>query len=566
VRGAFVTALLLGALHGATSGFGLPFASQKIFPLLFNEENVSNWTLALAVAILPAAFLIRGIAGYFNGYLTTYCGVAVIQELQLRVYRKLQSLPLQFFDRRRTGDLMARLLGDTNSLQKTLTNNANDLIKQPLTFVSAVAALIYFSVQQRELIFVLFCLGIVPLLVLPVRYTGRKLAKKAKLMRRQSGVVSATVQENLSARAEIRLFNRERSQFDRFRNVLLRLRDYKLGMARYGGMLSPSVEFLSAIGISVAVFYAATVGVTLADVIPLIFALSMSYQPLKSFGRIHNQFRSGAAALERLELILNQDDALEDPDDPVAPAAIRGDIEFRNVSFRYDGESRVLHGVSQTIPAGRVVALVGHSGAGKTTFVNLIPRLYDVESGEVLVDGVDVRRYRKTDLRAAIALVPQDPILFNDTVRNNILIGRPDAGDEEIVRAARDAHADEFIEALPQGYDTVLRERGTRLSGGQKQRIAIARAFLKDAPILILDEATSNLDSESEAMIQQALRQLIRGRTTLIIAHRFSTLKIAETVLFFERGRITAAGNSAELIASSERYRTLFELQAGIGP
>ena len=564
MRAAFVTALVLGAVHGAMSGFGLPFASQKVFPLLFGDEPASRWAVAMAVAMLPAAFLIRGLAGYFNGYLTTYCGIEVIQTLQLRVFEKLQTLPLQFFERRRTGDLMARVLGDTNALQRTLTTTANDLIKEPLTFISAVIALIYFAMQKRELVFVLFCLGIVPLLVLPVRFTGRRLARKAKMLRKQSGVVSSTLQENISARAEVRLFNLERLQLKRFGDELGALRKFKLGMARYNGMLSPAVEFLSALGVAVAVFYSATAGVTLADVIPLVFALSMSYKPLKTFGQIHNRFKSGVAALDRLELILNRDDALRDPDEPARLTQVRGDVEFRDVTFHYNHESAVLHDVSQRIPAGHVVALVGASGAGKTTFASLIPRLYDVQAGAVLVDGVDVRRLRKRELRAAIAIVPQDPILFNDTVRNNILVGRPDADFEAVQRAAREAHAHEFIEKLPDGYDTRLRERGTRLSGGQKQRIAIARAFLKDAPILILDEATSNLDSESESMVQQALADLIRGRTTIIIAHRFSTLKIASKILLFEQGRISAAGSSEQLIASSEHYRTLFELQSGM--
>jgi subfamily B ATP-binding cassette protein MsbA len=564
VRLAFATALGLGALHGAMSGFGLPYASQKVFPILFGDEPVSRWTVFLTVSLLPAAFLVRGVAGYFNGYLTTYCGIHVIQALQLQVFEKLQVLPLQFFARRRTGDLMARVLGDTGSLQTTLTTTANDLIKEPLTFLSAIAALVYFAVQKRELVFVLFCLGIIPLLILPVRYTGRRLARKAKLLRKQSGVVSSMVQENISARAEVRMFNLEGPQLDRFRDQLLELRSFRLGMARYNGMLSPAVEFLSAVGVAVAVYYSATSGVTLADMIPLVFALSMSYRPLKSFGRIHNRFKSGAAALDRLEAILTRDDALKDPDRPLSLAR-RGEVEFRDVTFRYQKEGAVLRGVSRRIPAGEVVALVGPSGAGKTTFANLIPRLYDVELGAVLVDGVDVRRLRKHELREAIAIVPQDPILFNDTVRNNILVGRPGADDHAVERAARAAHAHEFIEQLPDGYETRLRERGTRLSGGQKQRIAIARAFLRDAPILILDEATSNLDSESEAMIQHALAELVRGRTTIIIAHRFSTLKIARTVLFFEDGRITGAGSSEELIATSDRYRTLFELQAGMG-
>ena len=304
-----------------------------------------------------------------------------------------------------------------------------------------------------------------------------------------------------------------------------------------------------------AILYATHAGITVESIIPLTVALFVCYKPLKSFGALW-----GLASLDRLEVILYADDVLADPAEPVSLGVARGEIEFRGVDFHYTDEP-VLHNVNQRIPAGQIVALVGPSGAGKTSGANLIPRLYDVRAGQVLIDGIDVRHYRKGDLRDQISIVAQDAILFNDTVRNNILIGRSDATDEDVVQAANQAFAHDFIESLEHGYDTVVGERGTRLSGGQQQRIALARAFLKNAPILILDEATSHLDSQNEAMIQEALASLIQGRTTLIIAHRFSTLKIAQRILLFDDGKIVAAGSKEELFANNTRYRTLYDLQ-----
>ena len=558
VKHLFIAALLFGVVHGVTSGFGLPFVTEKVFPKLFGNPDPSLWALVASVAILPAAFFVRGLAGYFNTYLMTFCGIQVLKGIQLRVYRKVQSLPLEFFHPRKSGDLLARILGDTAVLQQTLTVTANDLIKQPITFLGAVGALIYFSLKHHELAFVLICLAIIPVLVLPIRYMGNKLLKKSRQLQGQGGIVYNLVQENLLARTDVRLFNLQESQVTKFKTQVELFQKFQMKVTKYNAMLRPSVEFLSTIGVAAAILYATRAGITLESIIPLTVALFVSYKPLKSFGALWAALKRGLASLDRLEVILHAADLLADPAEPVSLGVARGEIEFRGVDFHYTDEP-VLHNVNQRIPAGQIVALAGPSGAGKTSFANLIPRLYDVRAGQVLIDGVDVRHYRKSDLRDQIGIVAQDAILFNDTVRNNILIGRADATDEDVVRAAKQAFAHDFIESLEHGYETVVGERGTRLSGGQRQRIALARAFVKNAPILILDEATSNLDSQSEAMIQEAMASLIQGRTTLIIAHRFSTLKIAQQILLFDEGRIVAAGSNEELFANSARYRTLYD-------
>jgi subfamily B ATP-binding cassette protein MsbA len=560
VRFHFMGGLLFGVINGAANGFGLPYATQKVLPELFSEVQPSTWTLLTYLSILPAAFFVRGISGFLNTYLMTYCGIRVLRSLQTDVYTKIQHLPLTDFHGWRTGDMMARVLGDTSRLQAVLTSTANSLLRQPVTFIAAISYLVYLSIIYNELVFVLVCLALIPAMVGPVRFTGRKLLYRARQMQAQAGNVSACLQENMLAVKEVRLFNLQKAQISKFHGMLKVAQKLQMKVVKYSNMLGPSVEFMSTIGLSIAIFFAVRSGVTLEQIVPLIIALYMSYQPLRNFGALHNQLKSGLASVERVEEILDRADALPDPDEPVALTRAQGAVEFRGVQFSYGGPD-VLHDVDERIAPGEIVALVGPSGAGKTTFANLIPRLYQAQTGQVLVDGVPVQNYLKNDLRQQIAIVPQDPMLFNDTVRNNILIGRPDATEEQLLFASKQAYADEFIGELEQGWETLVGDRGIRLSGGQKQRIAIARAFLKDAPVLILDEATSSLDSESEAMIQKALARLVEGRTTLIIAHRFSTLKIAHRVMVFEAGRIIATGTHDDLFSRNERYRSLYEHQ-----
>ncbi|HKB91518.1 MAG TPA: ATP-binding cassette domain-containing protein, partial [Opitutaceae bacterium] len=295
--------------------------------------------------------------------------------------------------------------------------------------------------------------------------------------------------------------------------------------------------------------------------IAIVMALYLCYEPIKKIGSLNNELKRGLAALDRLEAVLNEPVTITDPTEPIKPGRLRGDLAFENVSFSYSADAPVLRDVEIHIPAGTVCALVGPSGAGKSTFANLVPRFYDPTAGRVLFDGFDVKSFRLADLRTNIAVVSQDPVLFNDTVYNNLLLGRSNATREEVEQAARDAFAHDFITSFQQGYNTIVGERGARLSGGQKQRLAVARAFLRNAPILILDEATSALDSESEQKIQMALRKLVVGKTVLIIAHRFSTIRDAHMILVFDQGRIVASGSHGELYDRNTLYRTLYDRQ-----
>jgi subfamily B ATP-binding cassette protein MsbA len=562
VKWHFAGALFFGSICSAANGFGFPFMAYKVLPKIFGEDvTPGKWMLLGAVLLMPAAFLVRGVAGFFKGYLAAYCGTRVLIQLQSKVFAKLQSLPLSFFGKTHAGDLMARTLGDTSGVQAVVTGVSNDLLTQPLQFISAIGALVYLAFQKQELIFVLFALGIVPLCVLPIRLLGKKVLSRVRLVQRNAGNLSSVLNENLGAAREVRAFNLQDRETVRFTDLIKTIARYSMKAVKYNGMLSPLLEWFSAVGISVAIYYAAGARLKVEDLLPLLVALYMTYEPIKKFGVIHNQVRRGEASVERIECILHAKDTIPDPESPVAFDVTRTGIVLSDASFSYTPGMPVLHAINVSIPAGSVTALVGPSGAGKSTFVNLLPRFYDLDSGAVEIGGVNLCEYSKNDLREHISIVSQDTVLFNDTVRNNIRLGRQGATDAEVEEAARHAFVHDFVMQFDEGYDTMVGERGARLSGGQKQRIAIARAFLKNAPILIMDEATSSLDSESEEKVQLALNELVQGRTVILIAHRFSTIRMADQIIVMEGGGIRAAGKHTDLYASCDLYKNLYDKQ-----
>lgn len=563
VRKPLIAAIIFGLIYGIANGAGLPLMAKEIFPRIFGEgaEQLATWEVVLIALWLPTVFLIRGLAGYANAYLIQYSGVRVLEALRVEYFEKLQRLPLSFFSRGTTGDLIARGLGDTSQLQNTLIVISNEVIKQPATLIGAIGYLIYLAFTERGAGLVLLTLAVIPVTVFPIRYVGRKLVDKARILQSQAGSLTDRFTENLSARKEVRAFGLERMEVERFRaqtNLLLKA---QMKVAKYQQSLAPVIEIISAIGISMTFVYAYHIRLPLESFLAIIAALVVSYDPVKKLGALSNEVRRGEASLQRLEEVLNVPLEIEDPADPVPVDRLQGAMKFENVTFSYVPGEPALRDVSIEIPAGTVCALVGPSGAGKSTFASLVPRFYDVDSGAVKIDGIDVRDMRLADLRRNIAVVSQDPILFNDTIYNNLLFGRPDATREDVEAAAKAAFAHDFILSLPKGYETLAGERGTQLSGGQKQRIALARAFLRQAPILVLDEATSALDSESEAYIQKALSKLMVGKTVLIIAHRFSTIRDASMILVFHDARIVAHGSHEVLYRSSELYKALYDRQ-----
>lgn len=561
VRLPFGLGLGFGILYGAASGLGLPLVTHKIVPFVTADDPPTGLALVAILAAIPLVFLLRALGGFFNAYLMAYCGFHVLERMRLEAFSRLQRLPLTFFSKNSVGDLMSRVLGDTAQLQSALITVVNDLIKQPATLLGAAAALVYLALQQREIAFILIVLVSVPACILPIRFLGRRVLTKARKVQAEAGQMNRILSENLSAIREVRAYNLEQREISRFQKSCRYFLTVSLKVVKYQKILAPTIEVVAALGMVLALYIAIDKNIAPGAIASLLTVLYMGYEPVKKLGAMHNNVRRAEASLDRLEYVLHETDSVPEPRTPLSFPRPSGRITFENVSFAYD-ETPVLRNITVELEAGKSFALVGPSGAGKSTFLNLIPRFYDVTQGAVKVDGFDVREVPKAALRQQIALVSQEPILFDDTVANNIRIGRQDATAEEVLAAAKMANAHEFIESLPEGYQTVVGERGSSLSGGQRQRISIARAFLKNAPVILLDEPTSALDSESEHQLQAAMAELARGRTVLIIAHRFSTIQHADRILLFENGRITASGTHQEIYQSNQTYRSLYDKQA----
>lgn len=561
VRVQFGLGLLFGVIAAAASGAGLPFVIKVLVPLVTSDEAPAGLQLVFLLSSVPIAFTLRAVGGFLNAYYMAYAGMHVLERLRLMVFSKMQELPLSFFQRNAVGDLMSRVMGDTSQLQGALVKVVNSLVKEPATLISASAFLIYLTISERETAFMLIALASVPAVVLPIKVIGTRILKRAKQAQQQAGQVNNVLNENLASVREVRAYNLETREVSRFEAACQRFFKLTLKTVKYDKALSPMIELVSAFAIVFALYVAVTKNISPEIIASILTALYMCYQPIKALGAVSNTIRKAEASLDRLEYVLQSVDTVPENPHPIEARKLSGHIQFEDVTFSYLEET-ALRDIRIDIAAGEVVALVGPSGAGKSTFANLVPRFYDPIAGRVRIDGTDLRDFRKVDLRSQIALVSQDAILFDESITHNIAIGREGASEEEIRRAAKMANADDFIQQLEGGYEYQVGERGARLSGGQRQRISIARAFLKDAPIIILDEPTSALDAESEHAIQSALETLSKGRTVLIIAHRFSTIQHADRILVFEGGSILASGTHAELYADSPLYKSLYDKQA----
>ena len=558
VRWQFIGALIAGLIYGVASGAGIPLILKEVLPRMWVEgpDPVPYGDLVVIGVIMVGGMGIRCASEFANMYGMAYCGQRVLEGLRTDTFAHLQKLSLSFFEQRRSGDTVSRLITDTEVLRAGIVTVTNDIIKQPFTLMGAAGVIVYLSLQNSQFIFILAFLVSAPACVFPIRWLAGKLKVRAKKLQAQVGDVSAYVTDSIQAPREIRAFNLQEGQVRGMRRRVRELMKWQLKVLKYERSVAPLVEFVATISVAIVIVYAGRNSVGIQQMVPLLGALYFCYEPVKKLGKITTHLKSMEASLDRLEEISKMDPEVLDPKVPVELSKVNGEIAFDEVSFAY-AEDLVLKKVTVKARPGEVMGIVGPSGAGKTSFINLLLRFYDPTEGVVSIDGHDLRTLRQEELRDAISFVPQEPLLFNASVRDNILVGRPDATDEEIYKAAGQARAHDFITTMENGYETVIGEKGTRLSGGQRQRLALARAFLRKAPILVLDEAASALDSENEALIQQAVVELAQNRTVFIIAHRFSTLSVVDRILVFESGQIIGDGTNEDLEKSCKLYQEL---------
>ena len=558
VRWQFIGALIAGLIYGVASGAGIPLILKEVLPRMWVEgpDPVPYGDLILIGVIMVGGMGIRCASEFANMYGMAYCGQRVLEGLRTDTFAHLQKLSLSFFEQRRSGDTVSRLITDTEVLRAGIVTVTNDIIKQPFTLIGAAGVIVYLSLQNSQFVFILAFLISAPACVFPIRWLAGKLKVRAKKLQAQVGDVSAYVTDSIQAPREIRAFNLQDGQIRGMRRRVRELMRWQLKVLKYERSVAPLVEFVATISVAIVIVYAGRNSVGIQQMVPLLGALYFCYEPVKKLGKITTHIKSMEASLDRLEEISKMDPEVLDPKVPVDLGKVNGEIAFDGVSFAY-AEDLVLDQVTVKARPGEVMGIVGPSGAGKTSFINLLLRFYDPTEGVVSIDGHDLRTLRQDELRDAISFVPQEPLLFNASVRDNLLVGRPDATDEEVYKAAGQARAHDFITAMENGYETVIGEKGTRLSGGQRQRLALARAFLRKAPILVLDEAASALDSENEALIQQAVVELAQNRTVFIIAHRFSTLSVVDRILVFESGQIIGDGTNEELEKSCSLYQEL---------
>ncbi len=553
--------LFMAALCTALASAGtvyLPWIIKDVVDQVLSEKDSEKLTyIALSIVVI---FLLRGFFFYGQSYLISYVGQSVIIDIRRAMFQKIQRLSMSFYDKNKTGTIMSYVTNDVSALQSGLVDNIVDMITETVILVASIVAMICLD---WKLFLFTFCTF--PVVIGFIDFFGKRIRKSGSKIQGTTADLTSVLQEVVSSARVVKSFVREPYEIDRFERENIHNFRAHMKYVRLSATLTPTIEFVAAIGVTMILWFGGnsvingdiTAGALVAF---LTYAVNIS-NPIKRLSKVIAHIQRALAAADRVFNVLDMPELIKNVPDAKELPHVKGNVEFQNVSFTYDTEEPILNNVSFKAEPGQVVALVGPSGAGKSTVASLLPRFYEVTDGKIVVDGYDIREVTMESLREQVGIVPQETMLFNGTVYDNILYGRLDATKEEIEAAAKAANAHHFIMELPNGYDTQLGDRGVNMSGGQRQRIAIARAILKDPQILILDEATSALDTQSEQVVQEALDRLMVGRTSFVIAHRLSTIKNADKILVMEKGKIVEEGSHEELMARNGLYAHLYQIQ-----
>lgn len=545
-------------IMAAAGNLYIPWIIKDMIDEVLADKNgtMLNWIAASIIAI----FIVRGLFWYGQNYLMSYVGQSVIIDIRAAVFKKLQRLSVSFYDKNKTGTIMSYVTNDVNALQSAMVENTIEMITEGFILIGSVVAMIYLDWRLT-----LFTVCTFPVILWFMEFFSQKIRKTGGRIQECTADITSVLQESVASARVIKSFVREDYEVDRF--DVENKANFRANMknAQLMATLTPVVELVAAIGVTMIIWYGGnnvingtiTAGSLVAF---LTYAVNIS-NPIKRLTRVIGNIQKALAAAQRVFMIIDMPEEIAESRDAKQLPEVSGKVEFQNVSFAYNDKGNVITDLSFSVKPGEVIAIVGPSGAGKSTIANLLPRFYDVNKGDIKIDGHSVREVTLDSLREQVGIVPQETMLFNGSVYNNILYGRLDATKEEIEAAAKAANAHDFIMQLTDGYETKLGDRGVNLSGGQRQRIAIARAILKNPRILILDEATSALDTESERVVQEALDRLMVGRTSFVIAHRLSTVKNADKILVLEKGNLVESGTHDELLALDGLYAHLYKIQ-----
>ena len=547
----------------------IPWAVKQLIDTISNnlaaDAITFNYLSGLSLAVL-GVYLVRGALQFTRSYMAHVAGWGVVADLRKFLYDHLQRLSLRFYEDKQTGQLMSRVINDTDLFEALIAHAVPDVAVNLLTLISVSVVLFFLNWRLA-----LLCLAPIPLVIGSLRVYAHYVLPAFKARQRVLGELNALLNDNISGIREIKAFTREQEENGRVGSEIEHYKRTNLSALRLMAIFQPFIDFTSSLGVLVVIYFGGRMAlqhtILVSDLIAFYLYLETFYQPVRNLSGAWEQLQTALAGADRVGELLQEIPELEKRTGAISlPDGTPGHLEFKNVNFHYLTGDNVLEDINLDVPAHTVVALVGPTGVGKSTLASLIPRFYDVVSGSIHLDGHDIRDLTIESLRRQVSIVLQDVFLFHGTVRENILFGRPDASDEEIYAAARIANAHEFIADLSSGYDTLIGERGVKLSGGQKQRLSIARAVLKNAPILILDEATSAVDTQTELLIQQAIERLMAGRTTVIIAHRLSTIRNADCIVVLEGKRIVEMGKHADLLKQDGMYRRLSTIQQQLEP